>query len=226
MLGEEGHASLINSLRSFEKKFDPVKRGVKAILVISAHYEASVPTLTSAQSPSLLYDYYGFPPESYEIKYPCPGAPDVAKRIEALLKEAGISVAFDEKRGLDHGVFIPLKLMVPSARIPCLQISLHKSLDPAYHLKLGQAMARLREEGVLIIGSGMTTHNMQGLMSQDMKRDQNLEFDRWLIESCKTVEKERETRFIQWKTAPGALYNHPREEHLVPLFVCAGAAER
>jgi len=133
----------------------------KALLVISAHWEEKVATLMTAPRPPMLYDYYGFPPESYKLTWPAPGAPALATRVQELLSQAGIPSATDDQRGFDHGTFVPLKLTYPDASIPTLQLSLLASLDPAAHLALGRALAPLRDEGVFIIGSGMTFHNLR-----------------------------------------------------------------
>ncbi len=193
----------------------------KALLVISAHWEEALPTVTTAAQPSLLYDYYGFPEHTYQLTWPAPGAPDVAARVRALLGAAGIDSAEDGARGLDHGVFIPLKLSFPEAHIPTLQLSLARGLDPALHLRIGRALAPLRDEGVFIIGSGMSYHNMRGFNRAD-SRAHSVAFDDWLVASL--AGPDAHARLTAWGTAPAARETHPREEHLLPLMVVAGAA--
>jgi aromatic ring-opening dioxygenase catalytic subunit (LigB family) len=135
----------------------------RALLVISGHWEEKVVTIQNNPAPPLLYDYHGFPESTYQITFPAPGAPEIAARISALLKAAKIESAYDRARGFDHGVFIPLKVAFPKADVPIVPVSLLASMDPAEHIRLGQALAPLRDEGVLIIGSGMSYHNMRTL---------------------------------------------------------------
>jgi aromatic ring-opening dioxygenase catalytic subunit (LigB family) len=195
----------------------------KALLVISAHWEEPVPTVMTAEHPEILYDYYGFPPESYAITWPAPGAPSLAARVRQLLDQAGIENAADEERGYDHGTFIPLKLTYPNADVPAVQLSLKRGLDPAEHLAIGRALAPLRGEEIFIIGSGMTFHNLRAF--RDPRAVPVAEaFDAWLRESMVQDAPLRDHRLEQWTNAPGARLAHPREEHLLPLMVAAGAA--
>eukprot|EP00667_Euglena_gracilis_P017108 EG_transcript_17986 len=224
VLGDPGHAELIQGLRSFEGVLGPRLKDVRAILVISGHHEAQVPTVTSGATPPLFYDYYGFPPESYKITYPAPGSPALATRVQTLLKQAGIPSQADPARGFDHGVFIPLKLMLPNANIPVVQLSMQAQYDPAFHLKMGAAISTLRDEGVLILGSGMTYHNMRGFMSRSVNVPLATQFLQWLIQACCSDEATRVQALKAWASAPGARDSQPHEDHLVPLFVCAGAA--
>lgn len=157
LLGDRAHLSLIDFLTQLG---DKVVRP-SAILLISAHWECDQVTLTSGDSPPLIYDYYGFPPESYEIQYAPPGSPDLAEYISTLLQEEGIDSRLDTERGYDHGMFVPLKLIYPEAKIPCVQLSLQSALQAEDHIKVGQALQRVREENVLIIGSGLSFHNME-----------------------------------------------------------------
>ncbi len=195
----------------------------KALLVVSAHWEADVPTVISSAQPPLLYDYYGFPPETYQLKWPAPGSPPLAARVQALLGGAGVRTATDAARGFDHGVFIPLKLTWPQAQIPTVQLSLRAGLDPAEHLAIGRALAPLRDEGVLIVGSGMSYHNMRGFNSP-AARSQSAHFDAWLTQTAADAAPERDAQLKGWTSAPAARACHPREEHLLPLMVVAGAA--
>lgn len=200
----------------------------KAVLVISAHWEEAVVTIQKNPAPPLLYDYSGFPPHTYKIGFPAPGDPALADRIAGLLVDAGIESRFDTDRGFDHGVFIPLKLAWPEPEIPMLQVSLRADLDPAAHIALGRALAPLRDEGVVIIGSGMSFHNMQTLMrpSEPGSVDpDSVRFDDWLSQTLTDIPAiNRTAALTNWAAAPGARQSHPREEHLLPLHVAVGAA--
>lgn len=195
----------------------------RALLVISAHWEASVPTVSTAAKPPMLYDYYGFPPASYQLQWPAPGDPALAARVRALLGEAGVHTAEDGQRGYDHGTFIPLMLAFPEAKIPTVQLSLKAGLDPAEHLAIGRALAPLRDEGVLILGSGMTFHNMRAFRDPRAKPYAE-RFDAWLREAVVAAPEARDRALTAWAQAPEARICHPREEHLLPLMVVAGAA--
>ncbi len=194
-----------------------------ALLVVSAHWEAPAPTVTTAQAPPLLYDYSGFPPSTYQLKWPAPGSPELAARVQQLLGGAGIDAKGDASRGFDHGVFIPLKVAYPEPRIPTVQLSLRAGLDPIEHLAIGRALAPLRDEGVLIVGSGMSYHNMRGFMDP-RTRDVSARFDAWLAGAIAAEASERDASLADWSHAPMARESHPREEHLLPLMVVAGAA--
>ncbi|WP_223640975.1 class III extradiol ring-cleavage dioxygenase [Corallococcus sp. EGB] len=195
----------------------------RALLVISAHWEERVPTVMTSAAPPILYDYYGFPPESYRISWPAPGHPQLAARVRELLATAGISTAEDPERGYDHGTFIPLKLTYPEADIPCVQLSLKQGLDPAEHLAMGRALAPLRDEGVFIIGSGMTFHNLRAF-GDPRASDISVKFDAWVQDAATSPAALRDEKLTQWTQAPYARLVHPREEHLLPLMVAAGAA--
>jgi aromatic ring-opening dioxygenase catalytic subunit (LigB family) len=195
----------------------------RAVLMISAHWEMPVPTVMTHAKPPMLFDYYGFPPESYQLTWPAPGAPELAKRVRALLEAAGQPTAEDAERGFDHGAFVPLKLTWPAADVPTLQLSLKRGLDPATHLAIGRALAPLRDEGVFIIGSGMTFHNMRAF-NTPQGRPISETFDAWLQRSATAPQPERDALLTRWDAAPSARQAHPREEHLLPLMVIAGAA--
>ncbi len=195
----------------------------KALLVVSAHWEEAVPTLMTAAKPPMLYDYYGFPEASYRVTWPAPGAPELAPRVRELLGAAGFQTAENAERGFDHGTFVPLKLTYPDADVPTLQLSLKAGLDPAEHLAMGRALAPLRDEGVFIVGSGMTYHNMRGFRDPRSKQPAAA-FDAWLRETATAEAAERDRRLAAWTQAPAARLVHPREEHLLPLMVVAGAA--
>lgn len=225
LLGDASHQKLIQFTQEITQTFTKPS----AILVISAHWEENQPTITSAASSSLIYDYNGFPKAAYEIKYPVSGAPELANKVFNLLTSVGIAAKLDDQRGFDHGVFVPLKLMYPQANIPCVQLSLVNSLQPQQHIQIGKALANLRNDNVLIIGSGFTFHNMRAFFAPATKETQamNTSFEQWLIDTCSSnqyTEAEREHRLTHWESAPAARYCHPREEHLLPLLVCYGVA--
>jgi aromatic ring-opening dioxygenase catalytic subunit (LigB family) len=194
-----------------------------ALLVVSAHWEEPRVSVMTSPRPPLLYDYYGFPPESYAITWPAPGHPELAAAVQRLLTGAKIPNAGDAERGFDHGTFIPMKLTYPDADVPAIQVSLRRGLDPADHLAIGTALAPLRDEGVFIIASGMTFHNLR-LFRDPRSQPASEAFDRWLRETMRLESGERNRRLVTWAEAPAARVAHPREEHLIPLMVAAGAA--
>jgi len=225
LLGDKGHQNLINFIRDVT----PTLARPRAILVISAHWEANQPTITSGEFPSLIYDYYGFPKESYAVQYPAPGSPELAKKIFNLLGKAGIDAILDDQRGFDHGLFVPLKMMYPEAKIPCVQLSLVNNLQSEAHIQIGKALVELRRNNILVIGSGFSFHNIKEFFTPSTTETQamNESFEQWLIDTCASsqyTEQEREQRLIHWNEAPAARYCHPREEHLLPLHVCYGVA--
>jgi len=197
----------------------------KAIVMVSAHWLESSFDVTSGAKPELIYDYYGFPPHTYELQYPAPGEPQLAARIAELLGRAKLPSQTNPSRGFDHGMFIPLMLMFPKADIPVVQLSLHGTLDPQLHLRAGQALAALRDEDVLIVGSGMSFHNMRGYGDPRFGPISD-EFDRWLSAAVEAEPPQREQALIDWAQAPSARLSHPprAEEHLLPLMLVAGAA--
>ena len=199
----------------------------KAILLVSGHWLAPQPTVTSAAQPALIYDYYGFPPHTYELRYDAPGAPALAARVQQLLLGAGLPAQQDAQRGWDHGVFIPLKVAFPDADIPVVQLSLLQNLDAADHVAMGRALAPLRDEGVLIVGSGMSYHNMRGY-GDPRSTPISAQFDQWLTDTVALPAAERSARLADWAkaSAPAGRLSHPprAEEHLLPLHVVAGAA--
>ncbi|MCT2401645.1 DODA-type extradiol aromatic ring-opening family dioxygenase [Novosphingobium mangrovi (ex Huang et al. 2023)] len=196
----------------------------KAILVVSAHWETKGFAFTGAPQPALIYDYYGFPPHTYELRFDAPGAPELAAKAAALLEAAGLESALDPRRGYDHGVFIPLKVAWPDADVPVVEMSVDGALDPALHLAAGKALAPLRDEGVLIVGSGMSFHNMRGY-GDPRFTEPSRQFDDWLTQSVKLPASERAAALAHWSESPGGRLSHPREEHLIPLMVVAGTAE-
>jgi len=196
----------------------------KAVLLISGHWEEPVVSVNTQTRPSLLFDYYGFPPHTYQLKYPAPGDPVLAARVRELLQAGGVPSRTEAERGLDHGVFVPFLLVYPQADVPIVQLSLHESLDAATHLAIGALLEPLRDEGVLIVGSGMSYHNMRGMMGGGDPARDSLAFDTWLGEACTAEPATRSRLLADWERAPAARASHPREEHLLPLMVAAGAA--
>jgi len=222
LLGDKNHQEMV----SFLKELAPALGKPSAILVISAHWEEGQASITSGITPPLIYDYYGFPDEAYRIQYPAPGAPRLADKIYTLLQKNGFAARLDSKRGFDHGLFVPLKIMFPDAAVPCVQLSLLNTLDPASHIAIGKALSNLRQENVLIVGSGFSFHNLGAFFPiTDSGDAKNEAFEAWLIDTCTNKNfstEERERRLINWSHAPFARYCHPREEHLLPLHVCMG----
>ena len=223
LLDEENHRELTAFLQSVSANLPRPE----AILVITAHWEEEVATVSSSPAPGMFYDYYGFPPESYKFQYPASGSPELANTIASLLAAAGVESRLDPHRDFDHGTFVPLMLMYPQADIPVVQLSLLKNLNPAAHIALGAALAPLREQGVFILGSGMSFHNMQAFFSGNPATPARSErFDEWLTETLTSQYlsvDEKSAQLADWKSAPEARFCHPREEHLLPLHVCFGA---
>ena len=198
----------------------------KAILIITAHWETRIPSFTGGLNPELIYDYYGFPPETYTLKYAAPGLPALAKRAADLIQQTGLPALVDDDYGWDHGVFIPLKVMFPAAEIPVVAMSLHESLNPELHSQLGRALSPLRDEGVLIIGSGFLTHGLRYL--RDWRIDAvaptwSSEFDQWAAAALASADFDTLANFKE--LAPGMPYAHPTVEHFTPLFVALGTGD-
>lgn len=225
LLGDKAHIEMVETLKSITLTIQKPS----AIILISAHWEEKIPTITSGAAPKLIYDYYGFPEEAYHIKYPCLGDPVLASQIQKALKNAGIEANLDAQRGFDHGMFVPLTIMYPAADIPCVQLSLVNSLNPAEHIKVGEALQSLDVENLLVIGSGFSFHNMKAFFAPetDETNMMNASFENWLVDTCSNAEineQARRQKLIHWADAPYARYCHPREEHLLPLHVCYGFA--
>lgn len=195
----------------------------KAVLMVSGHWETEDIAVMSSPKPPMIYDYYGFPPETYEIVYPAPGAPDLAERTAGLLKDAGLPAHLDPAQGFDHGTFAPMAVIWPEADVPVFQVSIRKSYDPAAHFAIGRALAPLRDEGVLIVGSGLSFHNLRLFGPQ--ARVPSTAFDTWLAETLALPADQRTAALLDWESAPYARVCHAEEDHLVPLFVALGAAE-
>lgn len=219
--------SMIDAMRGLATSLADMPRqypAPKAILVVSAHWEENAFSVMSNPHPGMLYDYGGFPPHTYKVVYPAPGAPELALRVQGLLAAAGLPVRLDAERGFDHGTFSPLVVMYPDADVPLLQVSLKTGLDPAVHIALGRALAPLRDEGVLIVGSGLSYHNLRQFGPPG--KAPSMAFDQWLQDTVVAASPaEREARLLDWAAAPAARIAHPREEHLLPLMVALGAAE-
>ncbi|MGE4521643.1 MAG: class III extradiol ring-cleavage dioxygenase [Acetobacter sp.] len=200
-------------------------RKPSGIVIMSGHWETPVPTVTTAEYPALIYDYYGFPEHTYALKYPAPGSPTLASHVQALLQKKGIACQGDAARGFDHGVFIPFLLAFPDADIPVVELSMSASLDAAQELRVGQALEPLRDDNILIVATGMSYHNLRQFMSGGTQTDHtSVQFDTWLRSTIELPPQERNQRLLAWETAPGARICHPREEHLLPLMFAAGAA--
>lgn len=198
----------------------------KAIVVFSAHWETmSAPAVSLAEQPATIHDFGGFPKALFDIQYHAAGAPEVAEQAAALFAAAGIPVGRSAQRGLDHGTWVPLSLMYPQADVPVMQISLVRGAGPAAHEMLGRALAQLRHEGVLVIGSGSLTHNLYEFRGQAVDAPAPgwvREFEVWMRER---LEEGDHTGLLEYRSrAPSAVQNHPTEEHLLPLFVAMGAA--
>ena len=198
----------------------------KALLVVSGHWEEPAFTAGAAQTPRLIFDYSGFPVHTYQLTWPAPGDPALAESVASRLKQAGLPSGMSADRGYDHGVFVPLKVAFPLADIPVVTLSLAAApdggFDPALHIAAGRALAPLRDEGVLIVGSGMTFHNLRAYFRPETLAASR-EFDGWLTHAVESPAAERNARLAAWQEAPSARFSHPREEHLAPLFVVAGA---
>ena len=226
ILGDAGHKAMLDFMTRLPTRL----KKPDAILVVSAHWEESAATLLAAQNPPMFYDYYGFPKEAYDIVYPASGSPELANRIAGILNKKNIPARLDPTRGFDHGLFIPLKMMYPQADIPSLQLSLLRGLNPSAHIALGKALRELMNENILVIGSGFSFHNMRAFLWEGSFQPDpaNDAFQDWLIETCTgpMAQSEREGRLVEWQKAPSARYCHPREEHLLPVHVCVGMADK
>lgn len=214
-------SKLARSLANISIEVGPAPR---AVVAISGHWEEDEFTIMSGPTPSMVYDYSGFPRFTYSIQYPAPGSPEVAAEVQQLLESAGIPVRSDPYRGYDHGIFSPFAVIYPEANVPIVQLSVKRGYDPAAHLAVGRALAPLRREGILIVGSGSSYHNLRQMGPAGHLPSHR--FDAWLDETlCRRSPADRSNLLLKWETAPSARDAHPEEDHLVPLFVAAGAAE-
>lgn len=216
----EGFAWLEASLKALPAQLPARPR---AVLVVSGHWEEPGFTVSTAAQPGMVYDYYGFPEHTYHIRYPAPGAPDLAEEVVRLGAAAGIAIGRDPARGFDHGTFSMLQPIWPEADIPVLSLSLRADYDVPAHLALGRALAPLREQGVLIVGSGLSYHNLRQFGTGAAAP--SAAFDAWLRHTLIDLAPEaRAAALLVWDQAPGARASHPREDHLIPLMVAVGAA--
>ena len=200
-----------------------IGRAPRAILMVSAHWEADGFRVMGTPNPPMVYDYSGFPPHTYSIRYEAPGAPDVAARVKQLLDSAGLPTQVDLEQGFDHGTFAPMAVMYPEAGVPLLQLSLDSGYDVDTHLAAGRALAPLRDEGVLIVGSGLSYHNLRNFGPG--ARAPSAAFDAWLRQALAPASAEsRAASLRRWQEAPAARSAHPHEDHLIPLMMAAGAA--
>lgn len=225
MTGERrrSHARLEESLRGLAHELPGTP---EAILIVSGHWEDSGFAVMTGAAPPMIYDYGGFPQELYRIRYPAPGSPRLALRAHSLIQQADLPTRLDAERGFDHGVYSILAVTHPQADIPVFQVSIRADYDPDAHLRLGRALAPLRDEGVLIIGSGSSYHNLRRFFGPRGRNEGSAQFDTWLRETLvETAPAQRAERLVAWAQAPAAREAHPREDHLVPLHVVAGAAE-
>lgn len=197
----------------------------KAVLMVTAHWETNLPMLSGNASPSMIYDFGGFPDALYKIQYAAPGESDVAARAQALLKDAGFTAGVDGCRGFDHGTWVPLLKMYPDADVPIVQLSVQTAMNPRHHFEVGRALAPLTKEGVLIVGSGHLTHNLRDWMTsrgQAAHAPYAVKFQEWVYQHLATHDVDALTHYRE--QAPDALRAHPTEEHFLPLFVALGAA--
>ncbi|KUP93315.1 DODA-type extradiol aromatic ring-opening family dioxygenase [Tritonibacter horizontis] len=194
-----------------------------AVLMISGHWETEAFAVMSAPQPPMVYDYSGFPPETFEITYPAPGAPALAEQTRDLIAAAGLATRLDPTMGFDHGTFVPMAVMYPQADVPLFQVSLQKGYDPAAHFALGRALAPLRDQGVLIIGSGLSYHNLRAF-GPGAKAPSEA-FDHWLTTALALPPAERKAALMNWEQAPHARDCHVQEDHFAPIFAALGAAE-
>jgi aromatic ring-opening dioxygenase catalytic subunit (LigB family) len=222
MMDQVGHlyAQLDASLRDIPRQIGATPR---AVLVITAHWEGRDFLVSSAAKPPMIYDYGGFPPHTYQVQYPAPGSPELAAQVQALLQAGGHPAMLDGERGFDHGTFSAMVPVFPEADVPIVQLSLKQGLDPHTHIAVGRLLAPLREQGVLIVGSGLSYHNLRAFNVQGAAASHA--FDDWLRGAMALAPAERTAALLAWDRAPGARMAHPREEHLLPLMVALGAAE-
>lgn len=227
LLGGDEYKGLTTFLKTdFHKHVD--LKDIKAIILVTAHWETDTVKISSGKKHDLYFDYYGFPEETYKYRYDAPGDPNLAKKIQSKLAEAGIKSELDDKRGWDHGVFVPMLLINPKADIPIVQVSVLNNQDPEAHFKYGRALYDLRKEGIAIFGSGMSYHNMRSFRTMHYNRYDkvvNKNFDDFLFDACTSDEKERLESLKVWSNHPEASESHPPHaaEHLMPLIVIAGA---
>lgn len=233
VMGDPAHKDIVSS---FQERVPPILRlgtseAPKAIVVVTAHWSTSTPTISSASKHQLYYDYGGFPPAAYRLKYDAPGSPEVAQRVFEVLKTAGLNPAMDDRRGWDHGVFIPMMVIHPEATVPIVQLSVLNSEDAGNHLRMGHALSKLRDENIAIMGSGSASFHNLRLMFSGILSDSNFRrrHEAWSQAMVNCVTKrdfaERDSELQAWRGWPHSFEMHPKRgsEHFLPLLVCAGA---
>lgn len=213
------YAKLATSLKNMPKDAGGNPR---AIVMVSAHWEEPEFTVQANPNPAMIYDYYGFPEHTYSIQYPAKGDPQLAQQVYDLISAAGLPAKIDTERGYDHGLYAPMAIAYPNADMPIIQLSLKIGLDPMEHIKLGKALRSLRQENVLLIGSGLSYHNLRsfGAAAKEISKP----FDDWLHQIANYPAQQRVDQLVNWQSAPNARLSHPREEHLLPLMFAVGAA--
>lgn len=221
-------ASMRENFKALEESFlrlpAEIPERPKAVLMISGHWEEEdAYAVMHAAKPPMVYDYFNFPAHTYEVTYPAPGAPALAERVAQMIDGAGLPARLDDTRGFDHGTFVPMAILYPDADIPLIQVSMRKHYSPEEHLELGRALAPLRDQGVLIIGSGLSYHNLSAF--GPAAREPSEAFDAWLSKALDMPPSDRTQEVLAWEMAPFARQCHAREDHLVPLFTALGAAE-
>ncbi len=216
-------AQFVNLEASLKRMVAELPETPRAVLMISGHWEDDSFAVMGAARPPMVYDYYGFPKETYSIVYPAPGAPDLAAHTRDLLEAAGLPTRIDSQQGFDHGTFAPAYIMFPEANVPVYQVSLRKGYSPEEHFALGRALAPLRDEGVMIVGSGLSYHNLR-LFGPGAKVPSEA-FDAWLDAVLAEAPEARTQALLDWEQAPYARVCHAEEDHFVPIFAALGAAE-
>lgn len=209
---------------SYRKLAESLQQKPKAVLMISGHWETESFAVQHCKRPPMVYDYGGFPPETYEVSYPAPGAPELAEDVAQRLHRAGLPTRLDDTQGYDHGTFVPMSVLFPEADVPLFQVSLQHGYDPAIHWEMGRALAPLRDDGILIIGSGLSYHNLR--LFGPEAREPSEGFDQWLQQALQLPPEARRKAILNWEQAPYARVSHKKEDHLAPLFVILGASER
>jgi len=195
-----------------------------AILMVSAHWTTRLPILSGSARPETIHDFGGFPAELYQLRYPAPGTPELAQLIKNQLAEAGIAAGIDASQGLDHGAWVPLRILFPAADVPVLQLSVQPALGARHHYALGAALASLSDQNILIVASGHMTHNLRDYIRPpggERPAPDTRAFREW---AHTQVMRPNDDALLDWEHAPGALYAHPTPEHFLPLFVALGAA--
>jgi aromatic ring-opening dioxygenase catalytic subunit (LigB family) len=216
-------AMFVNLEASLARMPAEIGQRPRAVLMISGHWEAAEFRVMHAARPGMVYDYTGFPRETYAVTYPAPGAPELAERAADLIRAAGLPTALDDQQGYDHGTFVPACIMYPQADVPVFQVSLQRGYDPSAHLALGRALAPLRDEGVLIVGSGLSYHNLRRF--GPAAKEPSTAFDGWLQRVLADAPAARTQALLDWERAPMARIAHAQEDHLIPLHAALGAAE-